>query len=415
MTDSNTQIEIVDVITFDEADKKALVERLKKQAMNLGWKSPFFLPSIARIVFVPTLTMPTAAVDLRGNIYFNPNFAARKKDSELQFVIAHELMHLLMLHHDRRGLREPLRWNIANDMIINLTLKKVSEAIGAGTFTVPSDAILAEDSQADLTSEQLYHEINEPSDAMRQAFTNNTISVGQGCGPMPGTDLPQDEVDALQRQWREVVAQSQMSGRSAGDTAGNLLADLLDVPPAKVRWSEVLRSALYRAVAEAGRDDVSWSRRSRRSGGGIILPGGVTYRCRAAVVIDTSGSMSDDNLQRAVAETAAIVDNCRVPVFLVVHDVEVQAAVWLRPGSKAIVQARVKTQLKGRGGTCFEAAYDRVEAEPGRFNAMIHLTDAGVGGWPARPASVRRLVVALIGAEEAPNAPADARIIAVEL
>lgn len=417
----------VPITVVDGAVVDALIKRCKSQSMSLGWKTPFFLPAIARIEFRCSTLLPTAWVDLRGRVYFNPHFAQSLKDSELRFVIAHELMHLLMLHHDRRGHRDQLKWNLATDRIINLTLKKVAETIGSGTFTMPASGVIADESQAEWTAEQLYQVEEEPSDAMKQAFGAGAIPVGQGCGPVSNgsgndaDDGPKNDSghalddNALRRQWREVSAQAQMSGRQAGDTAGNLLAELLDVPPPKVRWSEVLRGALYRAIAEAGRDDVSWSRRSRRSTTEIILPGGITYRCKAAVVIDTSGSMSDEDLARAVAETTAIVNNCRVPVFLVVHDHKVQEACWIRPGARTVVHENLKKRMKGRGGTSFDEAYERVEKEPGKFNVLVHLTDGEVGDWPDRPSSVRRLVVALIGSASKEGVPTDARCIEVEL
>ena len=410
---------------IDPAVVEALVKRCRASAMSLGWKFPFFLPSIARIEFRCDTKRPTACVDLRGIIRVNPNFAATLKDTELQFVIAHELMHLLMLHHDRRGHREPLRWNIATDLIINRTLKNVSDSAGAGAFTMPKEGIIADEDQAEMTAEQLYSEIPEPPQWLKDLFSQGAVPVGQGCGPEKGDNGDNGDEDdkdgdgltedQMRRQWRECAAQSQLAGRQAGTTEGNLLADLLDIPPPKVRWSEVLRGALYRAIAEAGRDDVSWHRRSRRSTTDIILPGGITYRCKAAVVIDTSGSMSDDNLSRCVAETTAIVNNCRVPVFLVVHDHAVQEACWIRPGAKSMVHSNIKKRMKGRGGTSFDEAYERVEKEPGKFNVMVHLTDGEVGDWPDRPSSVRRLVVALVGSANKTDCPTDARVIEVEI
>jgi predicted metal-dependent peptidase len=358
----------------------------------------------------------------------NPDFAGTLKDTELQFVIAHELMHLLMLHHDRRANRDPLRWNIATDLIINRTLKTIGDSAGAGSITMPKEGIIANEDQAEMTAEQLYSELPEPPQWLKDAFSEGMVPVGQGCGPEKGDgnggdgDKEDDEgagpaptEDQLRRQWRECAAQSQLAGRQAGTTEGNLLADLLDIPDPKVRWSEVLRGALYRAIAEAGRDDVSWSRRSRRSTTDIILPGGITYRCKATVVIDSSGSMSDEDLSRCVAETTSIVNNCRVPVFLVVHDHAVQEACWIRPGAKAAVHSSVKKRMKGRGGTSFVEAYQRVEDEPGKFNVMVHLTDGEVGDWPDRPSSVRRLVVALVGSANEAECPSDARVIEVEV
>jgi predicted metal-dependent peptidase len=408
---------------IDPAVAEALVKRCRGCAMSLGWKFPFFLPAVGRAEFRADNRTSTACVDLRGVIRVNPAFAAKLKDSELQFVIAHELSHPLLMHHDRRGHRNPLRWNISTDLIINRTLIDVASAAGAGAFTMPMDengkpiGIFADASQAEMTAEQLYSELPEPPQWLKDLYEQNDVPIGQGCG-MDETDGDSDDgktPDQLKREWRECAAQSQIMGRQAGNQEGNLLADMLDVPDPKVRWSEVLRGALSRAIAEAGRDDVSWSRRSRRSTPEIILPGGITYKCKATVVIDSSGSMSDEDLGRCVAETTSIVNNCRVPVFLVVHDHAVQEACWIRPGAKGAVHSNIKKRMKGRGGTSFDGAYKRVEDEPGKFNVMVHLTDGEVYDWPSKPASVRRLVVALVGSASTDAVPADARVIEVEV
>lgn len=389
---------------------EALIRRCKTQAMSLGWKFVFFLPSIARVEFRVTHSVPTASVDVKGFIYMNPEFAAKLLDTELQFVVAHELMHLLMLHHERRGDRNSFLWNIACDLIINRTLKNLADKVGSTLFKMPAEVIIADEDQAELTAEQLYSEIPEPLQWLKDAFENGVVPVGQGCGPTG------DEDSILRRQWRECAIQSQVMGRQAGTHEGNMLADLLDVPSPKVRWSEVLRGALHRAIAEAGRDDVSWHRRSRRSNTEIILPGGITYRCKAVVVIDTSGSMSDDDLSQCVAETTAIVNHCRVPVFLVAHDDAVQEACWIRPGARSMVHTSIKKRMKGRGGTSFIEAYERVEQEPGKFNVLVHLTDGEIcDGWPDRPSSVRRLIVALVGSANKQDVPENARVIEVEV
>lgn len=406
-------------------DQKAqALDRLSRARMGLGWKHPFFFPVLARTVFRISADMPTACVDLKGVIRVNPFFLTQLSDAEVQGVIAHECLHLILLHQDRRANRAPYRWNKATDRIINLTLKLMG-------IVLPDDCLYAEDDQKDWTAEQLY-EVEPECD--EQGYSPWVVPVGQGCGPSadgdgPGQDGqgqdddgeggsdgagPQTE-EGWRRQWREIAAQCANQAKEAGSTAGSAFAKLLEIPPPRVRWAQVLRGALYRALAEAGRDDVSWSRRSRRSTTTIILPGGVTYKCKAAVVIDSSGSMSDEDLAHCVSETAAIVNHTRVPTFLVVHDHAVQEAVWIQPGARTVVLSQIQKRLKGRGGTSFDEAYERVEDE-GRFNVMVHLTDGGIfGDWPDPPRSVRRFVVALLGASIDTEVPATAKIIEADL
>lgn len=402
-----------------------VVKRCRALAMGLAWKVPFFLPVMAQVEFVGSRAIPTACVDLRGVIQVSPDFAATLKDNELTFVIAHEFLHLLLLHHDRRADRDPLRWNLATDRVINRTLVTVADQLaGPGgvddrsPLRVPSSGLLAEPHQATWTAEQLYQAEVEPSEEQQRQHAQGTLGVGQGCGPAPlpdATGTPGDGDGALRRRWQETAAACQLRGREAGHGAGNLLAGAIELPAAKIRWAQLLRGALHRAVAEAGRDDVAWSRRSRRSTPELPLPGGIMYRCRAAVVIDTSASMTDAMLSAIVAETVQIVDQCRVPVFLVVHDYVVQSAGWIRPGSRYAVTAAVRARLTGRGGTLFEPAYDRVAAEPGRFNVLVHLTDGEVTTWPAIPANVRRLIAALVGRGHAAAPPEQTRTIEIEL
>jgi predicted metal-dependent peptidase len=87
---------------------------------------------------------------------------------------------------------------------------------------------------------------------------------------------------------------------------------------------------------------------------------------------------------------------------------------WITPGARAQVNAQIKKRIKGRGGTSFDEAYARVEKE-GKFNALVHLTDGEVGQWPAKPRTVRKLVVALLGSACKTEVPSDARVIEVEL
>jgi predicted metal-dependent peptidase len=419
----------------DPAANRALVERLKAQTLVLGWKiSPFFMPGLARIEFRADERIATACVQINGIVRFSPKWAATLSDPEVRFVIAHEIMHLFMMHHGRRGTRKHGKWNFVNDKIINYNLKEIEKTLVGNTkhdiFRMPKCGVIATDAEAELTSEELYNQT--PDDPGLEGQDPEQTVAGNGCGVMgdsgsgsnddetprheDGTPLTRDEIEAAKRQWHEAAVQAQMEGQRAGDGAGNLLAKLLNVPEPKVRWGEVLRGALSRALAAAGHDDVSWSRRSRRSNTQFIFPGGVTHKCRVSVVIDTSGSMSDDDLNRAVAETTAIVNHTNVPVFLVVHDAGVQEACWIRPGGKGNVIKFVSSKMKGRGGTSFDEAYERVGKERGRFNTMVHLTDGEIWGtWPPKPANVHRTVVALLGSKNHKDVPVYARAIDVEI
>jgi predicted metal-dependent peptidase len=346
-----------------------------------------------------------------------------------------------------------LLWNVVGDMLINHFLTQLR--VGDHPIEATPGAVLPEEpGDGDLTAEELYDKLlkrlkdsgrtsrlrqassagpapagkgpssdgrgHDESDGQGQSKDGQeNPHVGCGCGVKappkrededegvaredqeqgPGQGLGSDGPSAedLRNARKECAAQAKAMarmGHGQGSGAGDALAKLLDTPPARVRWDQVLRGVLTRALAMHGRDDVSYSLPNRRTKPwGPIFPGEVAYKAKVAVVIDTSGSMSDAALSRCVAETVGIIKATGVRAFLVTHDDGVQWQGWIAAGAPV---GQIKAACKGRGGTSFGAAYRAVQDE-GRFDALVHLTDGGVGHWPETPEGTRGLVVGLIG------------------
>lgn len=389
-------------------DVDALVKRCRRGFLTLGWLHPFFLLPSAKSAIRVDPAVGTACVDQRGVITLAPAFAATLSDPELHFVLAHELMHLLMLHFERRGTREPVRWNYAADRAINRALK-------LSGFKAPQGLLFPRDPAHERwTAEQLYDVEPVPPPQ------TGAPRPGEGCGTVPARDdvltgqgeAPRVPLKDAAREWHRIAAAARSCAAGAGAGTG-ALAELCTLPPSRVRWAQVLRGGLARAVAARGRDDQSWTRRSRRShSGDFILPGGVTLGTSAAVIIDTSGSVSDQSLHQAIADTIAISRAAATRVYLVTHDDDVQWQGWLTPAARP---AEIAAACRGRGGTTFDAAYAAVAAVQHRFDAAVHLTDGGVCAWPARPANVRKLVVALLGSASRHAIPKDAQVVETEL
>lgn len=64
------------------------------------------------------LDYKTAATDY-NNIYFDPRFALTLSDSQLRFVLVHEILHIVLSHNYSRGDRNPTKWNAAADFALN--------------------------------------------------------------------------------------------------------------------------------------------------------------------------------------------------------------------------------------------------------------------------------------------------------
>ena len=248
------------------------------------------------------------------------------------------------------------------------------------------------------------------SGAGEGAGSEGRPAPGQGCGVIVD---PTETADEDARKWRSVAYEAKELARAAGDKAYGALARIVEIPPSRVTWEQVLRGATAQAMGSHGRDDVSFRRRNRRSPViGAQLPGWRAQKPRVGVLIDSSGSVDEAALTRAVAETAKISKATGAAVYLVVHSAHVQFAGWLGRNTTA---AEVMSHVADRGGTRFEPAYEALRAA-GHLDTVVHLTDGiPCDTWPALPPSARRLVVALVGASSRDYVPAGARVVETAL
>lgn len=66
----------------------------------------------------------TAGVFASGRMLFNPGWLEKLTLPAATFVMAHELMHLMLMTHERAGASNPQLVNVAHDIIINWMLEK---------------------------------------------------------------------------------------------------------------------------------------------------------------------------------------------------------------------------------------------------------------------------------------------------
>ena len=84
------------------------------------------------------------------HILINKEFFSKLSKDERVFLLAHETMHVALMHTVRLGDRDPDLWNIAGDYVINAELKKSSD-LGK----MPADGLL-DQKYAGMTTEQVY-------------------------------------------------------------------------------------------------------------------------------------------------------------------------------------------------------------------------------------------------------------------
>jgi predicted metal-dependent peptidase len=97
-------------ITEDELAimREEVLDRIIVARVGLLLRHPFFGNMATRLrILAADEWLPTAAVDGR-NLYYNTQFFNAMSNKEIEFVVAHEILHMVFDHLGRRDERDPM-------------------------------------------------------------------------------------------------------------------------------------------------------------------------------------------------------------------------------------------------------------------------------------------------------------------
>ncbi|MYV47333.1 VWA-like domain-containing protein [Streptomyces sp. SID2888] len=354
---------------------------------------PYLASALYALTVVPSSRVPTMGVDRHWRCYVSPGFVRATPVDELAAVWIHEVAHLLRDHHGRAARlpagdqRDALRLNVAQDCEVNDDLIADGLPLPAGRMEPRLFGL--------------------PTGGMFEAYLSripHSRDVSLDCGsgahgsPAPweldGNDGPARlgpvEAEALRRTTAEAMRAHQ---RARGTLPGGWQRWAAQVLEPTVDWRQVLTGAVREAAAWAGGAvDYTYRRPSRRTPAlrGIVLPSLRRPLPRVAVVVDTSGSMGEEELDAALGEITGVLSEVGVRgnrVTVLACDADVQTV--------SRVTSVDEVTLAGGGGTDMRVGIDAALARPDRPGIVVVLTD-GLTPWPAEPASCR-LIAALIG------------------
>lgn len=190
--------------------------------------------------------------------------------------------------------------------------------------------------------------------------------------------LPKHEQEQVLRDVAERIA------KQAGTGAGSWSRWAQEIIAPRVGPKAMLVAAVRQAVEQTtgGQDDVSYRRPARRPGfGGVIRPGSVTLVPRVLVIVDSSGSMGQQDLALALGLIGKVLNGFRLRdgVRVMVGDTAVQSV-------EKVFDPK-KLEIKGGGGTEIDRLIvEAVEIKP-RPQLIVIATD-GYTSWPSTPVGI---------------------------
>lgn len=304
------------------------------------------------------LDISIAAIDIvHQEIFINP--AAGLNEEECKFVMAHELLHAGLHHHERCQGRDHQLWNVACDYVINHWL--VEMRIGE----IPQVGILLDDTMKGMSAESVYDRIVTDIRMYRKLATlrgvGGTDMLDKGRAgfwdPRDGTSMDDFCRNALQQ---GLIYHEE---GSRGFIPAGLIEEIKALGQPAIKWDIELAKWFdgYFSPLEQVR---TYARVSRRqfSTPDIPRPKWVAQSSEEAgrtfgVVLDTSGSMDRKLLANALGAIASYSLSRDVYAARVVFcDAAAYDAGYMKPEDIA-----ESVKVKGRGGTVLQPGIDLLQ------------------------------------------------------
>ena len=353
-------------------------DKLIRARIRLQEKNPFFAYLSLYLTFnkesedKPLHENAGMGVNSKGQITYRESFVEKISDEELMGVLAHEILHLALLHLLRLKARNMEGWNIACDVCVNSLLKKNGFVLPSGIVVDSYDNLklgeITIEKISEKTAEIVYDEIpKELIDKLRKDGNGN------GCGfdeHTHGEGLSQEEQLKQENTWFKRCEEAYCSAKSKGNLPKGIERYIDELKRSKINW----KALLLRTLNSSMPNDFTWAKPHKKSiACNTYLPNILREKVEVVIAIDTSGSIGKKELTDFISEIVGLARAYHnIDMKIITHDCEVYDTLEVRNGSIAKIK---QIQIKGGGGTSHKVVFDYVKEKLRNTRMLICLTD----------------------------------------
>jgi predicted metal-dependent peptidase len=360
-------------------------ERLVTARIGLLLRHSFFGNLATRLTLINADEWCATAATDGQKFYYNSRFIMMLKPKEVEFLVGHEVLHVVYDHMGRRNDRDPQIWNIADDYAVNADLKR--HKIGQFITTVPC---LYEQKYDGKAAEEIYDDLMKNvkkismDELIDQLLDDHMDGEGDGDeendGDKKGKGRPKlsdEEKERIRQEVKQAIINAAQSAEAGSLPAGVERLIRQHTNPV-MPWRELIQTNLTSAI----RTDYSWMRPSRRSWHMDAIMPGMTpgEEIDVVVALDMSGSITDKQGQAFLSEIAGMMaafDGYKVHVFC--FDTEIYNPVDFNSENMDTID---DYQPQGGGGTDFDAIFNYLKEQGNVPKRLIVFTDGyPCGSW----------------------------------
>lgn len=383
-------------MALSESKIKGCIKRLLLSRMRILYNHGFYGLLLMHMIYAVSEEIETACTD-GVRITFGIDFLDSLSDSELDFVMMHEILHVVLQHCFRGDVEDPEAYNIAADIVVNSNIM-LENGMKASSITLSKYGIamhVAPDGKEghEYTAEQVYAMLpknlnkkgnnKSPGSAVDGAKKENKKGNNKSPGSAVGRAKKEiskeqhqpvrvwddhsrwgkyEEDDTLRDVWvkRFEDAAEAIKIRDPSNARGLLPAFaeriLKELKKTQTDWRTILNDFIQEEVV-----DYSFAPPDRRfDDSPFFLPdfNGKEDRVEDILfMIDTSGSMSDDMIAAAYSEVKGAIDqfNGKLKGWLGFFD-----AAIIKPQPFSDENEFKTIKPAGGGGTDFQIIFEYV-------------------------------------------------------
>jgi predicted metal-dependent peptidase len=362
-------------------------KRLQAAVMRIRGDHPF-LGTLALFAELKVSDeIETAATDGK-KLFFNPTYVDKLDAAKLCGLVTHELLHAALQHVGRRHERNTLLWNIAADIVVNGMIRKDTR------YDLPEGGVENPD-LAHLSVEEIYEQLNAGKLEVPSILLLDLQGISSDGA---GHSIQDAQSNQLQTHWRAAIQQASAMARRMGKGFGQRglgqTRELLSATQEPLGWRELLSQFMISTPFDFQGFDRRFVHQK------LYLEEMQGESVEVAIVIDTSGSIGNQELSAFMGEIQAILDAYpQIRGRLFFADSQLY-------GPYEFSRDAVIPPPKGGGGTSFCPFFEWADQQEDgdRPPLSIYFTD-GYGSFPSTAATSPVLWVVMPGGLDSTEFP----------
>ena len=350
-------------------------EKLTKMRIEMQYKFPAYSYLLMQLKLEKSEELEkeghTTFLKPDGTLLYNEKWVEETEDSmELASHVLHPVLHMGLQHYARKGARDEKTWDRAIDIVTDNILAKEK-----------MPRVSNEQGYKKLSAEEVYQEIyrepDENDDGDGDGDGDNNGDGNGGGGPQKDKHSHDQQPTVEQQQdWEDKMRQACEFAMGQGSNPGILGEMVSELFDSEVHWVAKLWAFITNVIVS----DYDWSKPSRKLAAvqktttkKIFLPSTKKEDVELAIVVDTSGSVPDEDLNRFRSEVSAIFHQfANISMTVIYHTVDVEEVTTLKNNSDI---KEFVSKERYWGGTCHKSSFKYIEENLPNVSAVVCFTD----------------------------------------